>query len=72
MLLRSSDVLDDPMWIGIAGVRPHSAEPRPVGVGLEGSPVQLLAAVLLTPDIVLWTRDKRLRTAATAAAVSWA
>lgn len=42
------------------------------GTGVSLVDVQLLAAVLITPDTVLWTRDKRLRAAATAVGVSWA
>lgn len=42
------------------------------GTGVSLVDVQLLATVLLAPDTVLWTRDKPLRTAATAAGVSWA
>ncbi len=42
------------------------------GTGVSLLDVQLLAAVLLSPDTVLWTHDKRLRTAATAAGAWWA
>jgi len=34
--------------------------------------VHLLAATLLTPDTMLWTRDKRLRAAAADAGVAMA
>ncbi len=42
------------------------------GKGLSLVDVHLLAATLLTPDTVLWTRDKRLRAAAADAGVALA
>lgn len=42
------------------------------GKGLSLVDVHLLAAILLTPDTMLWTRDKRLRAAAADAGVAMA
>ena len=39
-------------------------EKRLFGIGIGYTDVHLLAAVLLTPGSTLWTRDKRLRVAA--------
>lgn len=44
---------------------------RLYGKGLSLVDVHLLAATRLTPDASLWTRDKRLRDAATDEGVAW-
>ena len=46
------------------GVRHLVEERRLWGRGLSVVDVALLASVVVTPDVALWTRDKRLRQAA--------
>ena len=46
------------------GVRHFVEERRLWGRGLSAVDAALLASVVVTPDVSLWTRDKRLRQAA--------